>query len=607
MKRDFGPGVMLAATAHEALIHLLRKHGNQVSPQHSLALEHLLDGLTKQGLGTSPGRRAYALPCGSGKTLSVVAWVATQYRLGLGLSIAISAQQIEALCSIKTGLVDAGVPEGLIGIRHSAGTEVRWPDTGDDDRLIMLGTHARIRGKLEMPAFCRFQGSPRDLLIWDESLISSDSTTVSVQDAITALRHFSDEERRPMLYSVLQRLQRKVEEEQLIQRAGGAASVFTLLSEDESNSALVELGHPHCTAFGYVALREARDVLKELTYPMSVLDVGGGGTGLVLMRCSIAIDPELVNIAVLDASYVVSELCKADPTIRDASTSAMRTYKDYSNVLVKQTTAASGRWQFSRRSESALALNAAVQSIKDLPRDESILVVTYMAKGSVDITHNLKVELRRSGIDLDAVLPCGKPRIRFTTWGKHTTDNAFSDSRHVVALGVLRQSSAAVAAAMAGQRDDASFRMTQMRLLEVELSLLACNIMQAMNRGRCRRVDEHGKALAMTLHLITKEKGLEALLTQAMPGLGWQVIEAGKPTKASEAAHQIKAFMMAVPSTQQKISKRSIFDALGLKLAPATKAEAMTLAVTLLAVEGTRVPLHRWRVDAQSLVRVTVA
>lgn len=190
MKRDFGPGVLLSTMAHEMLLGLLRKHGNHVSPQHSLALEQLLDGLTKQGLGTSPGRRAYALPCGSGKTLCVVAWVAAQYQLGLSLSIAISAQQIESLCSIKSGLIDAGVPECQIGIRHAASSGVRWPDTGDDDRPIMLGSHARIQGKLEMPAFCRYQGAPRDLLIWDESLISSDSSTHRVQDAKTSLGHF---------------------------------------------------------------------------------------------------------------------------------------------------------------------------------------------------------------------------------------------------------------------------------------------------------------------------------------------------------------------------------------------------------------------------------
>lgn len=603
MRRDFGPSVLLPKVAHEMLIETLNRHGNHVSPQHALSLEQLLDGFTKQGLGISPGRRAYGLPCGSGKTLSVVAWTAAQYHLGLSLSVAISAQQIDSLCNIKSSLIEAGVPEPQIGIRHTAGSAALWRDTGDEDRLIMLGSHVRIQGKAEMPAFCRHKGQPRDLLIWDESLISSDSTTLNVQDAKTSLGHFCADGSRPLLSSILQRLRDKVEGERLTQRSGGEASIFALLSDEESDAALEELGQPYCVGFAWEALRKARETLRQLRHPMSVLDVGDGNAGLVLMRCRIALDPALENIAVLDASYVVSELCKADPTIRDATTTAMLEYKDYSDVLVEQTTAASGRWKFSRKAERVLALTAAVNSIKSIPEDETILVVTYMARDGLDLVRDLKRELLVEGIAHDALTHSGKSRISFTTWGKHTTDNSFSGSRHVVALGVVRQSSATVAASMAGQRDDASYRMTPERLAEVELSLLASSIMQAMSRGSCRRVNVEGKALPMTLHLITKELGLEALMKKAMRGLQWQTTSAAPPTRKEDAARRIAAYMLNVPEAEGKVSKRSIFASLNIGLASAAKAEAMAQAMAILAIEGLRSPRHRWKVAGQSLVR----
>ena len=111
----------LTALAHQFVLQKLEEHGNGISLDHALALRQLLSGLTDQGLRINKGRFAYALPCGAGKTLSVISWIAAQHHLGLKLSIAVSAQQIEALCSIKAGLIKAGVSESLIGIRHTKG------------------------------------------------------------------------------------------------------------------------------------------------------------------------------------------------------------------------------------------------------------------------------------------------------------------------------------------------------------------------------------------------------------------------------------------------------------------------------------------------------
>jgi len=157
MKRDaFDPielrqsqAANLTLRAHSLLLQKLESYGNGVSPQHAYALRQLLSGLTDQGLQINRGRIAYALPCGAGKTLSVVTWIAAQHQLGLNLSIAVSAQQITSLCDIKTALIDLGVPENLIGIRYARSSKARWPDTGDEDRPIMLGTHSRIRGAVD--------------------------------------------------------------------------------------------------------------------------------------------------------------------------------------------------------------------------------------------------------------------------------------------------------------------------------------------------------------------------------------------------------------------------------------------------------------------------
>lgn len=596
----------LTTLAHQLLIEMLERHGNGVCEDHSLALWQLMTGFTEQGLHIRNGRFAYALPCGAGKTLSVVAWIAAQYKLGLGLSVAVSAQQIASLCIIKKALIDAGVPESRIGIRHTHGAAADYPDTGVDERQIMLGSHSRIRGKDEMPAFCSYKGALRDLLIWDETLLSTDATTLVLNDADTGLMHFAKDEKHPLLRAALSKLQNAMQLERARQEKG-AARLLTLLTESESEAALAELGTPvYGSQLDRSAFDAAEKAIRLMKHPISLLDAGAGLRDVVLMRYQVAIDPELRNIAVLDASYVVSELCKADPTIRNGSTSVMLGFKQYSHVLVKQAVAATGRSKFDgTRAERADAVKAAIQSIAGIPNDHRILVITYKNKEKGrkdrDLIALLRDELESAGINCDAVLPDGKPRVSFTTWGKHTTDNSFVDCEHVVVLGVLRMPLASLAAALAGQKRDELFRLSKPGLLAVELSELASNVMQAMNRGACRRVDSDGNAASMTLHLHTKEKELQQLLQTAMPGLQWEIIEVKPPTKTEEATRHIVQYLLSCSAG--RISNQRLFSDLNIQLGKDGKAEAMAGAMVELREHAWHRFEFPWIEERRSLVR----
>lgn len=597
----------LTTLAHKLLTDELSRHGNGISRFHSYALWQLVSSFTEQGLQIRTGRYAYALPCGAGKTLSVIAWIAAQYRIGLGLSIAVSAQQIDSLCVIKSGLIEAGVPENQIGIRHTKGQAAAWPDTGEEDRPIMLGSHARIRGKDDMPTFCTHRGAPRSLLIWDESLIASDATTLPMKLTETALAHFADPLRRPLMLSILTRLQSSVRDERAALNTEKPPNTITLISEAESDAVLAELGNPYCSGVTESELlNTARQALNMLKHPVSLLDVGAGLTGEGLMRYRIMVAPELKNIAVLDASFAVRELCKADGTVLDGTSEAMSNFKSYANVCVKQTSVASGHYQFlSRKAERCVAIDAAVESVRTIPTNESVLVFTF--KDANDVTQRRLIEaFEDAGIDLAAKLPCGTQRISLSTWGKHTTENSFSHCRHVVLLGVLRMSRLSLAASMAGQKNDLLYRMSNEALGAAELSELASNIMQAMCRGSCRKVDAEGNAHPMTVHLLTKEAGLRELLQRAMRGLNWETINVAAPrqaTRTEQAAEEIAAFVLALPRETLKVSKKAIFAATNVNLASAAKAEAMSLAMEKLREHAFHRMEPAWTPHGLSLVR----
>lgn len=86
--------------------------------------------------------------------------------------MAIAAEEVEALCDLWKGLESMGVDMDKVGIKHSkAGARV--PSTPDyDQKPILFICHARVRDKY-LQQFNSFNGQPRNLLIWDESLIAT--------------------------------------------------------------------------------------------------------------------------------------------------------------------------------------------------------------------------------------------------------------------------------------------------------------------------------------------------------------------------------------------------------------------------------------------------
>jgi hypothetical protein len=133
------------------------------------------------------------------KTEAAKAWCWALWKLRKSYSVAISASKVEALCEIKRGLMDLGVPEAAIGLSHSytydAETVARYqkageqlpnglaslPKTTDNElRPIVLLTHNKIRGQREGDRLPKFNGKPRSLLIYDESLLISDTWSLSM-------------------------------------------------------------------------------------------------------------------------------------------------------------------------------------------------------------------------------------------------------------------------------------------------------------------------------------------------------------------------------------------------------------------------------------------
>lgn len=602
--RSLPASELVVRQAHVNWLNSLQINGNEPSPEHKDAGWQLLRAMVDQLYGERTGRYAYALPCGAGKTQAVVAFLAALASLRVfnrGITVLVVAQQVDALCEIKQKLLSAGVSEQQVGLIHSK-SDAAFPSTGSDKRPITLATHWRMQ-QGSLPECCStWGGKLHDLVIWDEALISTESVTLALDTTMSALCHFAQCGKCPTVAQAYERLNTAVTKEKARQQNGlAAAELSSLLCEQEADDARCEMravGHLDTT--GKCLREQALRAIGLIQYPISLVDPRNGNSA-ALMRYVVKVPDSLENIVILDASYAIDELRQADSTIRVGTTEAMIKFKDFSAVVAIHYPVASGR---SAIKVDGRAIAEAVRIAKGLPHDERVLFVTFKDWHE----RRLREELLAAGMALGRMMPNGEPWLNVITWGRHTSDNSYTDCRHVVLVGLHRLPRVELASKLAAQMRDLTHRRNKSGLLDLEQSVIAGDVMQAMNRGCMRLTDARGKAHSMKAHIIAKDD-LRHTLEQAMPGLQWEssTIEldtgSSQQTRTQQATHLLVEYLESLPREVSKISLKAIYKNTEVKLGKDAKSEAMEAALLELLVRSLRSKREPWKRDGLSLIR----
>ena len=596
----------LIELAHAKVLAALRGHGNDVSPLHALALRQLMEGMSNQGLGVAPGRFAYGLPPGTGKTQSVIAWIAAAWELRLGLSVAVSAAQIEALCAIKRDLLAAGIPGSDIGLRHSYGNLASEPDTGDEDRPIMLVSHTRIRGGRNAVLSSYHKGRVRDLLIWDETLMTANAESLSWQEVRSAAERLKGELRAESALALA--LQAAIESlgRELDAQAHAPPSPSILISASdleaaqEQAKALGDWGEPMRRA----AVKTVRALTRMIERPVSVARTGSGASGDGVIRYTIAVDPGLSNIVVLDASHPIRILAKNGGVV-DRTTAEMRECKSYEKVFVCEISMPAGKTSLSNEVELNNVAARVADVIRQVTPSDHVLLVTFKGEGD-RLPGRLKARLmNHEGIDTSAKVD-GVPRLEILTWGQETSLNTLRHCEHVILIGVLRRNSLDLAASAAAAANDLSFRLTFDDRRELETSEMAHCVLQAMNRGSCRVMTEAGKADTMQLTIIGQVAGVKETLSDVLPGVQWiRPIPDHRPragSRTTEAAKAIQTLLRSVPVEQTALSIRKVKAAAGPSLGRDSWRVALSHGLLIAGLPIGDNP-SRWEKDGQMLRR----
>jgi hypothetical protein len=611
---ELDPRPLLTEAAHKALCARLLSFGNILSPEHREALRSVLRGFTRLAFG-GRGRIAFPLPTGMGKTQAIVAWCAAAYEAGVlgesGVSVAVATSHIEALCRLKRDLVSAGVPVHLIGLSHSNKHDASEPaDLDAAGRPILLATHQRIRGgKVEI--FNDYQGQPRSLLIWDESLLVSCARAVKLSDFRSA---FGAVKINLPLHGLALAFLAAAEQalgRELVGQLSGRTATPVNLAQDEHDLEVIRMELKACAkassaAFIKDAVRALLEFVDMTPQPLAVVSTYEAN-GVITYE--VKVPTQLESIAVLDASYPIRELCKMDPEMTQGL-DLSHDLKRYDQVTVKLSAKGSGYETVTADARKRDGFYAAmvVQAVQAAGPDASVLVFTFKQRKrrDPDMVQVLRESLQRAGINPDAqvigpdpsIAP--RPRVSFLTWGNEHSLSAYSHCTHVVFAGVLHRSQIDLAASMAGQAGDITLSPAKERVQEVLTSELAHYLYQAMSRGSCREI-VNGQAKPMTVWLPMRDELVRPLLDAVAPGLRWeswwpQGVEGS--SASFKVAEEITAFLTALPARITKVSAAMVKKSMSV---PVTK------AVWALAVETVARQSTGWRREDRSWMRHAVA
>jgi len=618
----------LTTCAFERLKEMLEGYGNTLNQQHSDALYALVDSMTKMTSGDMQGRYAFGMGTGLGKTTAIIAWLSAVEELQVeGISIAVAASQVEALCRLSRAFQDAGIPEEKIGLLHSKpfnrekaqfdSDYASLPSTDHNERRpYLLVTQQRIRSG-ELKEFHFYNKRSRDLLVWDESLLVSNHWTLPLH-AFEGTRHslkgMLDEypevvEMSRYFTASLPRLKEGLHD---TKHNGNSRPLQLPLVLDEQLPEWDGLVKEHKKLLPEYAAA----CLDFINQPVRVLPTGTGG----LVRYDIAIPESITNILVLDASFPIRELARADrsiknaedvlPCLKDAGVK-LGAQKTFEHVEIHQWIRHSGRnSMLTDFSNERQAVRSVAEVAKTIPLNEGILFFVFKPdQHSTGNYRNILLNtLEEKGIDLTETVDVQtskgiekKPRVNVITWGMETSLNDYAYCQNVFLVGVIHRAQLDVAGSFISQSGSLSTPLEPCEIHGLVQNELCHSIYQALSRGSCR-VSEDGKARPMKAWIIHRHKEIQTTLDEVMPGAVWKEWKPTstvppRPGQINTVAMTIRGHLTGLSEGVERVSSRRVKRDLMLQeVAARTWAWAVKEAIKD----------SEWLLDGQSFVRAGV-
>lgn len=404
---------MTSDLARRAYDHLAETLPNKPLSDHEAALRALL-GAFSDGLEgkLEHGLHLASLDPGMGKSMAVSSFLTTWCDLGLqptgSVLIAVASYaEIHAYIERLGSLADR------IGVFVSERAEKDFQSlvTDPQDAPILFTTQQMIKSRSRRTLFksCpefHHRGSPRSLLIWDESMDPGDWKVVRL-DEVHALPRAVRSRSKPLLEAV-QHFQR-----QLAEAHAGPIDV-----PEELKAPISFVGLDRETG---ATLRSLQSMAGQQAYLHHQED----GDHILTFEGATLPD-DFSPVVLLDASGRVRETYRLWEKHRGGLHRLPAAPRDYSNLTVHVWQRASGKLELLKEESRYDIAREIVALINSRKTDEWLIVHD---KARDDLFENVRGRLKHGGH------PEMVRHVRGLTWGRHKADNSFRQIRNVILVG----------------------------------------------------------------------------------------------------------------------------------------------------------------------------
>jgi hypothetical protein len=554
----------LESRVMSTVVEMLERHDNKPNPEHLHGIKAIVKAMT-HGLFENERkfRKAFPLETGMGKTTCVVALV--KELQDTDKSLLISAERIEQLEELQQQLVAEGVAPAKLGIFHSS--ESKYPECPSvkpaelDQVQFLLAAHNRLKGDSQRSITERlmaYKGQPRDMVIWDESLLTTSSHSLDRATVRKAIGNWiiDYEEKRaagrksPCNDDLYQNFHEFL------------ASIGKQLALDES-SGVFELPPLRFDAKDYEQPINAwsrkdetsADLLKKLVEYAERGEVRTLKTqdSHALVQFIQTVDDGLDKMIILDASASIRDLVRYD---RSIGVHPLTISKDYGNVTLKWADIGSSKDSFNQTADHLMAYLGEMDYLlwNEIPKGEPFLIFCHM---------QLKERIRQWANDAHPLRD-----IHVLHWGQHRASNRYSHIQYVATVGVLYRDTKEIAASIVGQTRNLHYGLVDADIRQTQNSEQADLLYQGISRGNSRRTIS-GKAGKQVIYLFHPARDFESilpLLKDVMPGLN---VEDYKPAVLkrpirknaldyTSLGEKVVDHLIRIPSAQESVSVRSV-------------------------------------------------
>jgi hypothetical protein len=560
--------------AFKLCVEMLEAHGNQLSRAHRDALQDLAIILGSLASGNVIGRYVSTLGAGLGKTTSLAAWIKGMGHLGFGYSVLVCAERVSELITIKRELTEGEcpVPQDLIALWH-AKEEAPEPPTFENKedfstRQILLVTHARMQ-KPEVAQWIKYQGQARDLVIYDESLLTTAVWDVLYAPVVGQIKELTaGRENEDAAAIFLRKLMNALDAEVASQRRGNAPKSLRLPPHGPEL-----LQQAQALAW---SRKELSGFLQNTEADFRVIVAKGEGAKAVIIKPfrTVPIE-ELPRMIVMNASWPVRTLLKlANENVKDPSL-RLRTveevwpriikpsFKRYNHVEMNvMQTRRSGR-QYSIDDAGELGDHAIAKEVAELvasiPESEGVLIWTFKRSDPRDMP-DFERQLRHA---IEEKLGSPRDKLWIETFGKETATNEYKSCTNVIFAGCLELSPEKLAGMYVAETRDLTTPVPSDEIDRLNRGEVWHRVLQGMHRGSCREVfvDDQGQTQAKPIKvwLFTRHhKYIKDELGAALPGAIWRTwtprYMTGGLSKEAKGAEVIKDILAKLSDSVTKVS-----------------------------------------------------